>query len=288
MSATRSALRARGVQADDEWEDDDVLEGGEGEWRSRGHEASLSLGLLAMLPLIVAYELALGETDPRLRNASELLLFRVLGPLGEHAHVARWSLLFLASLTALFVCFRRRAALLPGVFRVFLEGALAALLLGPALAGLVHLLGVPLAGGVVGPLPAGIQPAPQIARAAQLFGGAAYEELLFRVLAYALFFLAVQRATRFLGMAREPSRLAGELAGILGSALFFASFHLEAMTSWISSGGESFSAAVFAWRVLAGILLALLFRWRGPGVAAWTHGLFNLALYLGAGPEAFL
>ena len=36
---------------------------------------------------------------------------------------------------------------------------------------------------------------------------------------------------------------------------------------------------------LAGILLGLLFRWRGPGVAAWSHGLFNLALLLGIDPD---
>ena len=36
------------------------------------------------------------------------------------------------------------------------------------------------------------------------------------------------------------------------------------------------------------ILLGLLFRWRGVGVTAWTHGLFNLALLLGAGPDVFL
>lgn len=263
-------------------------EGHEGEWRARGHEASLSLGFLAMLPLLVAYELALGETDPRLRNASELLLFRVLAPLGEHGGTARWLLLALASACALGVCFRRRAALVPGIFRVFLEGVAGALLLGPALALGVHVLGVPLEGGVVGPLPAGVQASPHLARAAQLLGGAAYEELAFRVLTYALLFLVVQRASAFLGLAREGSRLAGELAGVLGSALLFAAFHLEAFTIWIAHGGEAFSAAVFTWRVLAGILLALLFRWRGPGVAAWTHGLFNLALFLGAGPEVFL
>lgn len=260
---------------------------GEG-WGARGHEATLSLGLLAMVPLLVAYELALGETDPRLRNASELLLFRVLAPLGEHLDLARRALLGLAVAAALLVCFRRRAALVPGIFRIFVEGALGALLLGPALALLVHALGVPLSGGVVGPLPAVAEPAPHLARAAQLLGGAAYEELVFRVLAYALLCLLVQRASAFLGLSTGGSRLAGELAGLVGSAFLFAAFHLELFTSWISHGGEAFSAAVFTWRVLAGMLLALLFRWRGPGVAAWTHGLFNLALFLGAGPEAFL
>lgn len=261
---------------------------GEGEWTARPHQASLSLGLLAMAPLLLAYELSLGETDPRLRNASELLLFRVLVPLGAAADPARWALLGLAFAGALWVCFQRRVALFPGLLRVFVEGAVGALLLGPALALGVHLLGVPLEGGEIGPLPVGVASAPPLARGAQLLGGAAYEEIAFRVLAYALCFLIVRRATTFLGLLPEASRLAAELAGILGSAFLFAAFHLSALTSWISPGGEAFAGPVFTWRVLAGILLALLFRWRGPGVAAWTHGLFNLALFLGAGPEAFL
>ena len=74
----------------------------------------------------------------------------------------------------------------------------------------------------------------------------------------------------------------------LGSAAFFAAFHLAPFVGWLGRGGESFDAAVFSYRFLAGLLLALVFRWRGPGVAAWTHGWFNLALLIGAGPDVFL
>ena len=75
---------------------------------------------------------------------------------------------------------------------------------------------------------------------------------------------------------------------MLGSATLFAAAHLAAYTAWLGPGGEPYDASVFTWRLLAGILLGLVFRWRGPGVAAWTHGLFNLALLLGAGPDVFL
>lgn len=261
---------------------------GQPEWTVRGHQTSLGLGWLAMVPLLVAYELSLGQTDPRLRNASELLLFRVLAPLGEAGDPIRRSLLVLATAGALALCFRRRVALLPGLFRIFVEGALGALLLSPALGLFVRVLGVPLEGGEIGALPVGVELAPPLARGAQLLGGAAYEELVFRVFAYALCYLVVRRSAAFLGILPAAAHGAAELVAILGSAFLFAAFHLEALTGWISPGGEAFSGPVFTWRVLAGILLALLFRWRGPGVAAWTHGLFNLALFLGAGPEAFL
>jgi hypothetical protein len=56
----------------------------------------------------------------------------------------------------------------------------------------------------------------------------------------------------------------------------------------LGRGGEPFRAAVFTWRLFAGILLGTLFRWRGPGVAAWSHALFDLFLSTGAGPDVFL
>ena len=79
-----------------------------------------------------------------------------------------------------------------------------------------------------------------------------------------------------------------ELWGLLGSSALFACAHLAAFTAWLGPGGESYNGSVFTWRLLAGILLGLVFRWRGPGVAAWAHGLFNLALLVGAGPDVFL
>ena len=62
----------------------------------------------------------------------------------------------------------------------------------------------------------------------------------------------------------------------------------EAVSGLVNRGGEVFSAPVFTWRLAAGILLGLLFRWRGIGAAAWAHGIFNLALSIGAGPDVFL
>jgi hypothetical protein len=36
---------------------------------------------------------------------------------------------------------------------------------------------------------------------------------------------------------------------------------------------------------LGGLALGLIFRWRGPGVAAWAHALFNVALWIGIDPD---
>jgi hypothetical protein len=159
------------------------------------------------------------------------------------------------------------------------------LILGPVLIGLVHLLG-----DWVPPPDLGVEPrqAPEAARAAFVIGAGAYEELLFRVGAYSLLYMAGGALFRFLGAEGPVARWGAEVSGLLGSSFLFAAFHLEAFTAWLGPGGEAYDPSVFTWRLLAGILLGLIFRWRGVGVAAWTHGLFNLALLLGAGPDVFL
>ena len=46
-----------------------------------------------------------------------------------------------------------------------------------------------------------------------------------------------------------------------------------------------FYQKAYALLIPAGILLGLVFRLRGPGVAAWAHGLFNVALLVGVDPD---
>ena len=62
----------------------------------------------------------------------------------------------------------------------------------------------------------------------------------------------------------------GEVAGLLGSAALFSAFHLAVFVAWLGPGGEEFDLPIFTYRALAGMLLAILFRWRGPDVARWS------------------
>ena len=129
---------------------------------------------------------------------------------------------------------------------------------------------------------------PGLQRTALVFGGAAYEELVFRLGLYSAAFLLARRTASFFGLPLRGARLCAEGAAVLVSSLAFAAFHLEGALRWLGQGGEPFDAGLFLWRALAGALLALLFRWRGFGVAGWAHGLFNVSLLLGAGPGVFL
>ena len=94
---------------------------------------------------------------------------------------------------------------------------------------------------------------------------------------------AAEELARWLG-ADGGRRLADVLALAL-SALAFAAFHFRRFTHWLWEGGIAFSWPTFLWISGAGVLLGLIYRLRGPGVAAGAHGLFNLGLLIGIDPE---
>lgn len=246
----------------------------------RALSRGLAFGFLAMTPLFLVYEVGVGAR----RAAAEVLATRPLAPLGDHAHTARVLALALCAALALVHCGRRHLALGPRLVRVPLEGLAGALLLGPVTALLMQRFGAePLA--LAGEVRVGVPP---LERAAFVAGAAAWEELVFRVGAFSLLWMLTRRALVWLGVGDRGARWSAECVAPVGSALLFAAFHLDVVLRPLGPGGEPFDVAVFTWRALAGVLLALAFRLRGPGVAAWIHAWFNLSLLLGAGPRVFL
>lgn len=252
----------------------------------------VALGYLSMLPLLLAYE---GAARRGRRNVGEVLLTLPLAPLGSSAPNARVLLVLGLAVAAVVVLFRSGLGrdgpgLVPRLLRILLEGSVAALALGPALLLLLGLVGAhPDAGELGLSRPAGGEGgalAPE--RAAFLAGGAAWEEIAFRIGVQSLCFLLASHLLRFLTENPRLGRAGADVISIAVSAAVFAGSHLAVFVQVLGPGGEPFRAAVFTWRLFAGILLGALFRWRGPGVAAWSHALFDLFLSVGAGPDVFL
>ncbi len=259
--------------------DNEEIEGGEELPLTRG----LPLGFLAMAPLWVAYELAYSQSGGMARSGSELILTYPLSPAGDALVWVRRGLLVAFSIWALVHCLRREWGLGPLIMRVWLEGVLGAVALGPLLVFLVGALGDALP-----PLPqlGGVALGDQTLALFSL-GGAAWEELVFRVGMFGLVFLGARELVQFLGTPERWVRGTAEGLACILSSLVFAAYHLEGALTWLGVGGEAFRPALFTYRFLAGMLLVGLFRWRGAGVAAISHGVFNLALCLGAGPAVF-
>lgn len=243
---------------------------------------SLARGYLAALPLFLAYELALACGAGALaRSAAESFVGYGLVPLGERVLVVRLALLLVLAGVALVHAGRAASASTRPLGRALgtdlALGALAGFLLAPLLHGLAAWLGS-------APLATAPEPARGLLLALRLAGAAAWEELLFRVALYGGLFLLVRRTGAFLGLASPLAQGTAELAALLASAALFALFHLEAVQRGLGGSGEPFHAGLFLWRLSAGILLGGLFRWRGLGVAAWAHAVFNLGIALGLAP----
>jgi membrane protease YdiL (CAAX protease family) len=245
----------------------------------------MAIGFLAMLPLFLAYELAVAR-EPGLRNSAEVVLSLPLIPFAPHADAARRCILAACAACAMFACFHGELGLLPRTWRVELEGALCAVLMGPLLIVLLRLAGVhDAAGALRSGAPADV---PRAVDAARLVGGAAYEEIVFRVGIQSALFVAFRHLFEFLMTAEHAARTSADVLSVCCAAALFSAAHLSVFVAPLGSGGETFDAVIFTWRLFSGIILSALFRWRGPGVAAWAHALFNLALFLGAGPDCFL
>ncbi len=250
-------------------------------------EPSFALAFLATLPLLLLYEWALSTDRVAGRNVFELLIGLPLRPLGEASSAVRFVALVVAGIAAGVLAHRERLRLLPGLGRTLVEGALAAICLGPCLVGVQQVLGSELIG-----LPnlggAGPGASPSLERAMFHFGGAGYEELVARVGLLSLFYVVVRHAASFLGAPLSVARVTADVLAILGSALMFAALHLDNFVSWLGVTGAQFDGPTFFWRFLAGVLLGTLVRWRGLGVTAWAHGLYNMSAVLGAGPAVFV
>jgi len=273
---------------DDAWEseDDAAPTDGTGPIGGARWQRGLALGVLAAAPLVVAYEWSVWAQGGVERNTAERLVSLPLLALGAPADAVR-QLVVLAGLLVALVLARRGAdptvPLAPRVLRVPLEGLVAALLLGPALVVLQDLVGA-------APVPLGFpgqagRTSPSLASGAAVAGGAFWEELVFRVGLLSLFWLGWRALADFLGASRSLARAFAEVGGVATAAAIFAAFHLDGVSSLVGIAGEPFDGAIFTWRFVGGCLLGVLYRWRGFGVAAWCHGLFNLALLLGAGPD---
>jgi hypothetical protein len=93
-------------------------------------------------------------------------------------------------------------------------------------------------------------------------GAGIYEELIFRLAGYA-------GLVALLRLAEVPPAAAVAL-GVAGSSLAFAAAH------HIGPNGEAMVPAVFLFRTLAGVYFALVFQFRGCGVAVGAHAVYDV------------
>ncbi len=217
----------------------------------------IGLSLLLVLPLLLAYEIAVLLLAPPARNAAELAVAELAGRLP--ADIAAWLRrgLLLLLLALAFVLARRAQPRVARARWVLLEALALALLVGPLLRWMVGGLGLSMRAGTV--------PAEQPAWLPFLLstGAGLWEELVFRLGLLGGLALLLAR------VARLPEVGATAIAVAL-SALAFALYH------HLGAHGEPLQAARFVYRALAGTILGVLFVTRGLAVVVYMHVFYDV------------
>lgn len=94
-------------------------------------------------------------------------------------------------------------------------------------------------------------------------GAGLYEELFFRVILVSVLILAFRKVF-------NNKNWAAMAAAITLSALLFSLVH------YVGSMGDPFTFSSFTYRFVFGLMLNGIYVWRGFGIAAWTHALYDL------------
>jgi len=232
-------------------------------------------GVLAALPLLALYEVLIALVNRArpldVRNGAEVLLGRALAAVGAPAALGLTAVL--VALGGLFVVREQRRAPVPLDRRVFgwmlAESAAWALAVGPVVSGVTAVLLSPLPGVLLAaPAQALGTPGP-VTRIALSLGAGLYEELVFRVLLVTLIAAAVRATGR-------TGRRGALAVAVVVSALLFSLAHYRPF----NPAGEALAVASMVYRFVAGLAFSALFAWRGFGVAAWTHALYDVWIVL--------
>jgi len=223
---------------------------------------SATYGVWSALPLFVLYEamiVAVNTGTPKpVRVSADVWIKELLSMTGLGGGLLLVLIAVLAGLTA-YVLDRNKSIPLRGRYFVGLVAESAAYavvvaLLVSRLTAAIFAVAPPPVGGLWTQLALSI-------------GAGLYEELVFRVVLVGGLALLFQPFFDTQGAAYL-------LAALLGAALF-------SLVHYLGPLGDPFQLPSFTFRFLFGLALNVLFLWRGFGVAAWTHALYDVMVVTG-------
>jgi len=223
---------------------------------------SATYGVWSALPLFILYEAMIvavntGTAAP-VRVSADVWIKELLSMTGLQGGVLLALIAVLAGLAA-YILDRNESIPLRGRY-----------LAGIVAEGTVYAVGVALLVSNLVAAVFAVAPPPGEGLWTQLalsIGAGLYEELVFRV-------ILVGGLALLFRPSFETQRAAYGLAALLGAALF-------SLVHYLGPLGDPFALPSFTFRFLFGLALNALFLWRGFGVAAWTHALYDVMVVTG-------
>lgn len=228
-----------------------------GEFRTYlSQSKAISVGLVAVLPLLAIYELGLIAVGSGVEVHAGALMKRMLAVLGGMGpYLALTCAVTISFFLALVIKYRGEARSFRLYGTLILESALYALLLAPVVFWIESGFGT-LAAGVGKGGDLGI-------RLLLGAGAGVWEELLFRL-------LILGGGLWLTVVVLNGNRVIFGILLLLLSSLTFSALH------HIGAHADPFESGIFLYRFLAGLLLGGIFLVRGLGVCVYTHALYNV------------
>jgi len=221
---------------------------------------SLLYSYLISLPLLLMYEILIFLSQPDTAQVVRIsvdvwikTLFSYIGP-----NVLSLTLIFVA-LLGVVILYRERDRLsslrvsyfMTMIIEASIYALVLAMLISSAITGLLQMVQT-----------SPIESLSILQQFALSLGAGLYEELFFRViLVSGLLFVLKQFVNK--------TYLAYALAMILAAAIF-------SFVHYIGALGDPFTIGSFLFRFLFGLALNAIYIWRGFGMAAWTHAIYDL------------
>lgn len=228
-------------------------------WKSyHRNTRTATYGFLLGLPLFLLYEGMILLTSARrvvdVRVGAEIWIKQLLALIGATGMQALAVVVLLVGIGVFFYERKKSIPIRPRYFAwVVLESAVYAVVVATLVSAVV--------GAIFMRAPA-LQDQGLWMEIALSIGAGLYEELLFRVLLVGGLYLLFREILRRRDWAYPT-------AAIIGAILFSA-------VHYIGPLGDAFAWPSFTFRFLFGLALNVLFLWRGFGVAAWTHALYDI------------
>lgn len=221
-------------------------------------------GFLSALPLIILYEVMIVMVNRgrlgEVRVGAEVWLKQLLAIIGGTGIYVMGALVLIVGVAILYAERKKHIPLRPRYFAWIVGES--------AVYGVVVAFIVSYAVGMIFAIaPPQIRQESLFMKLALSIGAGVYEELLFRVLLVGGLAWMLKRILA----ARRHAYLIAAVAG----ALIFSWVH------YIGALGDPFTLTSFTFRFLFGLALNCIFLWRGFGVAAWTHALYDVMVVTG-------